>query len=91
MSESTPKGHAMKSNDAIIATLIADDLMPANLVDTAWTVPEGMDCPWDNLDALLAHVEPVAAEWFGGVGGLRLTFVDAEEGETIIESFQPTP
>ena len=73
-----------------IGYLIIDG-MPSHLMDAAWTVPEGMDCPWDNLADLLDHVDPTGAEWFGGDGGLRLTFIDPEEGETITESFQPIP
>ena len=79
-----------ENTEATIAYLIADGL-PAGYADTEWTIPEGMDYPWDNLADLLDHVEPVYAEWFGGVGGLRLTFIDPEEGETITESFQPIP
>jgi len=87
MSESTPKGHAMNTESAI-AHLIADG-MPSYIADAAWTVPEGMDCPWDSLAELLDHVELVDAEWVGGVGGLCLTFANPEGGGTITESFQP--
>jgi len=77
-----------ENTEATIDHLIAADGMPGRLTDTSWTIPEGMDCPWDSLTELLDELDPTNAEWFGGVGGLRLTFAD-DEGETVTESFQP--
>ena len=77
-----------ENTEATIDHLIAADGLPAGYADTEWTIPEGMDCPWDCLAGLLDEIDPTEAEWFDGLGGLRLTFADGD-GEMVTESFQP--
>jgi len=78
--------------ETTISQLVADG-MPTHLATKGWTVPEGMDCPWDNLAELLSGLSLDEAEWAGGSLGLLAThfFVEGagEPQYPITESFVP--
>ena len=72
---------------ATITKLIESDGMPADFAEDRWTIPEGMDHPWDNLADLLDSIDGFeSAEWIGGDAGLLVGHFS--DGEEVRETFR---